>query len=399
MSIRYPLDGIKVVDLGQYIAGPGAAMILLELGAEVVKIEPLSGDQSRHTGFYGDAIVKTYNRSKKSIAIDLKAERGRNAAKRLILSSDVLIQNLRPGAAERLELGAETMCELQPRLIYASVSGFGSSEASRGRVGFDIAAQAESGLMSVTGDPDGQPQKVGVPIIDSATTHVVAQAVLAALFQRERTGRGAIIETSLLEVALNLQASNYTDYLLRGVEPRRVGNGQANNAPAAEFVETKDGAIVLSAYSEDHWARFCRLFGRDDLIVDPRFQTNEARVANRAALRAALAEILSKYASDECVELLSQHQIVAGVIRGYRAAHENAVVRATGIFCRTESDGNVDHEVVGLPYQFAGMPRRTTRPLSAIGADGRAALREAGFEDDEAADLMRLGIVAVSGDR
>jgi crotonobetainyl-CoA:carnitine CoA-transferase CaiB-like acyl-CoA transferase len=394
MSEQLPLEGIKVIDLGQYIAGPGAAMILFELGAEVTKIEPLSGDQSRHTGSYGDAIVKTYNRSKKSIAVDLKSSQGREVAKRLILASDVLIQNLRPGGADRLGLGAEAMCELHPRLIYASVSGFGPDELSRGRVGFDIAAQAESGLMSVTGDPGGEPQKVGVPIIDSATTHVVAQAVLAALFQRERTGRGMKIETSLLEVALSLQAANFTDYLLRGVEPLRTGNGQPNNAPAAELVSTKDGAIVLSAYAEDHWVRFCRVFGRDDLIVDPRFCTNEARVANRAALRAALADILSGYTSDACVELLTRNQIVAGVVRSYGAARASSAVDASGIFCRTTGGGGTDYETMGLAYRFPGVPKRPTRPLSAIGADGDEVLREAGFHETEAAELLKSGVVA-----
>ena len=165
-------------------------MILLELGAEVIKIELLSGDQSRHTGSYGDAIVKTCNGSKRSIAVDLKHPRGREVAKRLILSSDVLIQNLRPGAADRLGLGAAEMCELEPRLVYASITGFGWNQNIARSRRFE-SPLSRSGLMSVTGDPGGQPQKVGVPVIDSATTHVVAQAVLAALFQRERTGRGA----------------------------------------------------------------------------------------------------------------------------------------------------------------------------------------------------------------
>lgn len=394
MAVRYPLEGIKVVDIGQYIAGPGAAMILLELGADVIKIEPLSGDQSRHAGLYGDAMVKTYNRSKQSIALDLKTERGCEIAKQLISASDVLVQNLRPGAVERLGLGAEAMCKLQPRLIYATVSGFGDTEASRGRVGFDIAAQAESGLMSVTGDASSEPQKVGVPIIDSATTHVVAQAILAALFQRERTGRGAVIQTSLLEVALSLQASNFTDFLLRDVEPRRVGNGQPNNAPAAELVRTKDGAIVLSAYAEDHWVRFCRLLKREDLIVDRRFCTNEARVANRAALRATLAEMLSGYSSDECVDLLNRNQIVAGVVRGYRDAYMSDVVRETGIFSRTEGGGSADYEVMGLPYQFTGLQRRPTRSLSPIGADGMTVLRDSGFGEDDIAELVQGGIVS-----
>jgi crotonobetainyl-CoA:carnitine CoA-transferase CaiB-like acyl-CoA transferase len=286
------------------------------------------------------------------------------------------------------------MCELQPRLIYATVSGFGDTEASRGRVGFDIAAQAESGLMSVTGDANGEPQKVGVPIIDSATTHVVAQAVLAALFQRERTGHGAIINTSLLEVALSLQASNFTDFLLRDVEPRRVGNGQPNNAPAAELVRTKDGAIVLSAYAEDHWARFCRLLNREDLIVDRRFCTNEARVANRTALRATLAAMLSGYTSDECVDFLTRNQIVAGVVRGYRDTYDSDVVRETGIFSRTEGGGGADYEAMGLPYQFSGLARRPMRQLSSIGADGLMVLRESDFDEEDIAELVQAGIVS-----
>ena len=226
--------------------------------------------------------------------------------------------------------------------------------------------------------------------------HVVAQAVLAALFQRERTGRGARIETSLLEVALSLQASNFTDYLTRGIEPRRTGNGQPNNAPAAELVETKDGTIVLSAYAEDHWARFCKIFGKDDLIVDPRFCTNEARVANRSAMRAALAEMLSGYTSDDCVALLTRNQIVAGVVRGYRSAHECPTVRASGIFCRTESGSNADYETLGLPYRFAGASKRSTRPLPAIGADGAEVLRQAGFDEIETVGLLKSGVVAAA---
>jgi crotonobetainyl-CoA:carnitine CoA-transferase CaiB-like acyl-CoA transferase len=222
----------------------------------------------------------------------------------------------------------------------------------------------------------------------------VAEAVLAALFQRERTGRGAIINTSLLEVALSLQASNFTDFLLRDVEPRRVGNGQPNNAPAAELVRTKNGAIVLSAYAEDHWARFCRLLNREDLITDRRFCTNEARVANRAALRATLAEMLSGYTSDECVDFLTRNQIVAGVVRGYRDAYDSDVVRETGIFSRTEGGGSADYEAMGLPYQFAGLERRPTRPLSSIGADGLTVLRESGFAEGDITDLVQDGIVS-----
>ena len=210
-----PLAGIRVVDLGQYIAGPGAAMVLAELGASVIKIEPLTGDQARHIGRYGQAMVRTYNRGKRSIAVDLKQEAGRATALRLIARADVVIQNLRPGAVDKLGLGAQTVRELWPNIVYLSVAGFDSQGPSGGRPGYDIAAQAESGLMSVTGEPDRPPQKVGVPIIDAAAAHIGAQAVLAALFGRQRTGRGATLETSLFDVAMHLEPPRILRRLLR----------------------------------------------------------------------------------------------------------------------------------------------------------------------------------------
>ena len=237
-----PLSGVRVVDLGQYIAGPGAAMALAELGADVTKIEPLSGDQARHIGRYGESMVRAYNRGKRSIALDLKSEAGRDAALRLIGRSDVVIQNLRPGAVDKLGLGPAQVRARFPRVVYLSIAGFPAGTPSQDRPGYDIAAQAESGLMSVTGEPDGLPQKVGVPIVDAAAAQLGAQAVLAALFGRERNGHGATLEVSLLETALHLQAATFCEYLAGAPEPTRIGHGQPHNAPAAELVATRQFA-------------------------------------------------------------------------------------------------------------------------------------------------------------
>ena len=176
-----PLEGVRVLDLGQYIAGPGAAMVLAELGAEVIKVEPLAGDQARHIGRYGESMIRAYSRGKRSIALDLKSEAGLAVAWRLIEASDVVIQNLRPGAIEALGLGPDTVRARFPQIVFLSISGFGTQGPSALRPGYDIAAQAESGLMSLTGEPDRLPQKVGVPVIDAAAAHLGAQAVLAAL--------------------------------------------------------------------------------------------------------------------------------------------------------------------------------------------------------------------------
>lgn len=390
---RSPLCGVRVIDLGQYIAGPGAAMVLGELGADVVKIEPLGGDQARHIGRYGESMVRAYNRGKRSIALDLRSPRGVQVALRLMETSDVVVQNLRPGAVARLGLGADAVRALYPRLIYLSVSGFGSTGPSRDRPGYDIAAQAESGLMSVTGEPDGLPQKVGVPIIDAAAAHLGAQAVLAALFARERSGQGETIETSLLEVAMHLQASTWADFLGGGPEPTRMGAGQPHNAPAAEVVPTRDGHIVLSAYAEDHWARFCRVVGREALTTDPRFCSNKQRVMHRDALRTVLADCLSHLSSAQCVDLLGRQQIVVGAVSTYAQTLASPDVAASGILVEARATDGTAYRAVGLPYRLGGSARPAPAAAPAVGADSHALLALAGYSAQEITELQRDGVV------
>lgn len=200
------LEGVKVVDFGQFIAAPAATQILADMGADVIKVESAGGDAARALGVHGLAMVNAFNRGKRSIVLDLKSEEGRRAADELIGRADIVVQNLRPGAMERLGLGPEDVLARHPHVVYASISGFGSGGPSANRAGLDIAAQAESGIMHITGEAGREPQKVGAQIVDAATGHAVAAAVLGAYVQRLRTGKGEIIEASLLEVALHLQA-------------------------------------------------------------------------------------------------------------------------------------------------------------------------------------------------
>jgi len=389
-----PLRNVRVIDLGQYIAGPGAAMTLAELGADVIKVEPLTGDQARHVGRYGDSMIRAYNRGKRSIALDLKSRSGHEVAMRLIAGSDVVIQNLRPGAADRLGLGPAAVRDRFPRVIYLSISGFPSRGPSRDRPGYDIAAQAESGLMSVTGEPDRPPQKVGVPVIDAAAAQLGAQAVLAALYGRERSGVGDTIETSLLEVALHLQAPTWCDYLGGAPEPKRIGDGQPNNAPAAETVPTRDGHIVLSAYAEEHWARLCQLLQRPDLATDPRFCSNARRVEHRDALRAVLRDCLSDLSSDECIARLGRHQIVVGAVRSYGQVLGNADTEASGILVEAPAPDGRGYRVVGLPYRLGAAKRAAPPAAPAVGAHSDELLREAGYADADIAALRHAGVVA-----
>jgi crotonobetainyl-CoA:carnitine CoA-transferase CaiB-like acyl-CoA transferase len=389
-----PLADIRVIDLGQYIAGPGAAMTLAELGASVVKIEPLAGDQARHIGRYGESMVRAYNRGKRSIALDLKSDAGREAALRLIARADVVIQNLRPGVVDKLGLGPALLRERFPRLIYLSISGFGSRGASSERPGYDIAAQAESGLMSVTGEPDRPPQKVGAPIVDAAAAQLGAQAVLAALYGREKSGVGATVETSLLEAAMHLQATNWADYLGGAPEPTRIGDGQPHNAPAAEVVPTRDGYIVLSAYAQDHWQRFCRVLGRAALADDPRFATNELRVANRGALRAVLRDCLSGRSSEECVALLSRNQIVAGEVRSYSRVLQSPDLATSGLIVDAMAAQGAGYRVLGLPYRFDDAPAPSPAAAPACGADTTSLLAELGYAPGEIASLRHACVIA-----
>lgn len=391
---RTPLAGVRVIDFGQYIAGPGAAMTLAELGASVTKIEPLTGDQARHIGRYGESMIRAYNRGKRSVALDLKSDAGREVAWRLIAQADVVIQNLRPGAVEKLGLGPAEVRARHPRVIYLSISGFGSAGPSRERPGYDIAAQAESGLMAVTGEPDRLPQKVGVPIVDAAAAQLGAQAVLAALFGRERSGEGETLEVSLLETALHLQAATWCEYLGGAPEPTRIGHGQPHNAPAADVVATRDGHIVLSAYAEEHWQRFCRAMGREELATDPRFATNADRVAHRAALREVLSDCLSNFSSEECVQLLSRHQIVVGAVRRYRDVLASPDVQASGILVDAASADGARYRALGLPYRFGDAPRPAPAAAPECGADGARVLAEAGYSEQEIAALRQSRVLA-----
>ncbi|MGW4034256.1 CaiB/BaiF CoA transferase family protein [Streptomyces sp. NPDC004838] len=352
MQSQLPLTGIRIVDFGQLIAIPGATQQLAELGADVIKVEPPQGEKSRAAGgSYGAAILRAYNRGKRSVVLDLKTPEGAEAARRLALSADVVCQNSRPGAMEGLGLGPDDIRRANPRVIYASVTGFGDRGPSARRAGLDIAAQAESGMMSVTGEADGEPQRVGFPVVDHATATFVAQAILAALFRRERTGEGDRIDVSLLAVAVHLQSSSWTEYGVSGVPPVRKGNGQPMVCPAAEVITTADGSIVLSAYQPDHFTRLCDLIGRPDLATDPRFADNTARVANRSALLKELSDALSGKSTEECVAELVAAGLVAGAIRGYEQVVAAADVTANALFAEAVTETGEAFQVPALPFR------------------------------------------------
>ncbi|WP_307810974.1 CaiB/BaiF CoA transferase family protein [Tomitella cavernea] len=345
---------MTVVEFGQYIAGPLTAMALADLGADVIKVESPAGDAARSAGEFGASIFHATNRGKRSVVVDLKADAGRRAARELIGRADVVVQNMRPGLMERFGLGADELRTADPGLVYLTISGFGDRPGDgRPRAGLDIAAQAESGLMSLNGEADRDPMRVGFAVVDVTTGHLAAQAILAALLGRERSGNGAHITLSLLEVAVHLQCVEWCQYFSTGRVPSRTGNGQASVAPAADLIRTKDGHMVLSAYQGNHWRVLCSVIGREDLADDTRFATIQARVRHRPELLHVLDSAFGHMTTDNAVGLLLDNGLVAGAVRTLDQVVEDPRVRALEMFPQTDPNAS---DTNGGPGRFARLP-------------------------------------------
>ncbi|WP_235736359.1 CaiB/BaiF CoA transferase family protein [Nocardioides alcanivorans] len=363
-----PLEGVRVLEIGQLLAIPGAGQQLVELGADVIKLEPPGGEVARRTdAAYAVAILRSYNRGKRSVQLDLKDPDDHQVARDLVATCDVVLHNMRPGTLERLGFEHQQLTEIRPDIISVSVSGFGPEGPSATRPGLDIAAQAESGLMSVTGEADRDPQRVGAPIIDHTTTYLVTQAVLAALLRRARFGVGTEVRVPLLDVAIHLQTCNWTEQQITGQMMSRCGNGQPSAAPAADVIHAADGPIVVSGYQDHAWARLCEAAGRPELVDDPRFADNPSRVANRAELMSTLSEALQGRSAAETVDQLAAAGVVAAVVRSYDQVLRAEDVIANGVFTSARTAAGEEYVVPSLPYRADPPLWRTPGPVPEAG--------------------------------
>jgi crotonobetainyl-CoA:carnitine CoA-transferase CaiB-like acyl-CoA transferase len=391
-----PLRGLRVIDLTQYLAGPFCSMMLADLGAEVVKVEqPDGGDSARRFGppfLHGEsAAFLTLNRNKLSVTLNLRQEEGRAILRRLIEDADVVLENYRPGVAARLGLDYETLKRARPGLVYCSISGFGERSPYANRPGLDLIAQGMSGIMSVTGEPDRPPVKVGVPITDLGAGLLACIGVLAALQHRHHTGEGQWVETSLLDAGLALSVWEASGYLASGARPEPMGSAHRLVAPYQAF-PTRDGHVTLGAANQAQWVRLCKALGLGALIDDPRFADNPARMRNRSALVDAIAERTQTFASAELVAALDGAGIASGPILGYDAILNDTHVREREMVVPQVHPVAGEVRVLGVPIKFAATPGEVRRPAPRLGEHTAEVLRRAGYDDAAIAGLVARGV-------
>jgi crotonobetainyl-CoA:carnitine CoA-transferase CaiB-like acyl-CoA transferase len=389
-----PLHGLRVLDLSRVLAGPYCTMVLADLGADVVKVErPGVGDETRTWGppfVRGEsAYFLAVNRGKRGIVLDLRSERGRGAFLRLAAKADVVVENFRTRGAEALGVGYEQVRAANSRLVYCSITGFGDREPA-GRPGYDFVIQAESGLMSITGDPEGTPSKVGVAVVDVLAGLNAVIAILAGLRRRDRTGLGEHVEVSLLDSALSGLVNVAQNVLVTGEEAARYGNAHRSVAPY-QPLRAKDGSVAVAAANDGLFEKLCTALGRNDLLDGPRFATNAGRVEHRAELAEQLEETLANTPPDEWIERLTAAGVPAGKIRGVREALEAAAAAGS------PATVTVDHPSIG-PLELVRTaprlePRDTTPPAPPplLGEHTREVLKEAGLDDSEIDAIIAAG--------
>ena len=393
-----PLAGVKVLDLTRVLAGPYCTMFLGDLGAEVVKIEqPDVGDDTRAWGppFAGgeSAYFLCINRNKKSVTLDLKSNQAVGLLRRLAEGADVLVENFRPGTMERLGLGERELRAVNPRLIYASLSGFGADGPMKDWPGYDLIIQAWGGLMSVTGMPDGEPTKVGVAIVDIVAGLMLGKAILAALFARERTGVGQKLETSLLEAEVACLINAGSNYLVGGVVPGRWGNAHPNIVPYQSF-KSRDGYLVIGVASEGIWRRLCQAIGMPGLADDPRFARNPQRVEHRGELIDILTEIFLQRDTAAWVTLLIDAGVPCAPVQTIDQVFLAPQVIAREMVVQVPHPTAGTIRMAGLPVKFSGTPAAIRLAPPLLGQHTAEVLRSWLRLDDSAIDdLKSKGVI------
>ncbi len=393
-----PLEKLKVLDLTQVMAGPFCTQLLADMGADVTKVEqPGTGDQSRRAmGFKmkgeDTAAFLAVNRNKKSITLDLKEDDAREIFYKLAREADIIVENFRPGVTKKLGIDYETLSEMNPRLIYASISGFGQTGPYAMRAGYDLIAQGMAGVMSVTGEPGGPPAKAGIPIGDLSAGMFCAFGILSARTAREETGRGQRIDTSLFEGSLALSIWETAELWATGRIPQPFGSAHRLTAPY-QALATSDGYINVGANNERLWKRLCSSVGREELLGDERFTTNDDRMENRHELAIELEKTLKDKTTDEWMEVFNEAGFPAGPIHNYKQVFEDEHTKARNMM--VEMDHPIEGKIkgLGIPVKLSETPGQIRRPAPLLGEHTEETLGRLGYSDSDIANLKERGVV------
>lgn len=388
-----PLEGTTVLEFGQALAGPYAATVLADLGASVIKVEPPAGEMFRHNGPFHDGVSLYFlaaNRNKRCVAVDLKMRESSGLVARLVESADVVIENFRPQVAERLGIAYEQLSRINPRIVYLSISGYGSEGPMSHWGGFDQVAQGVSGLMSVTGR--SEPTRAGIPVADVLAAVYGALGVVAALARRARTGLGEKVETSLLASVVSSLGVLGQQYLCTGAEPELIGNEHAVLYPYGVF-ETSDGELNVAVAGDALWVRFCTAIGAPDLAVDPAFATNQQRVAARGVLRLRLNDVMRTRSRGDWTRLLNEAGIPAGPIDRLSDVFTNEQVLVQNLVTSLPGGAGGPVPSLGSPLRFSLGSDPARCAAAPVGAHTREVLAEIGMSVGEIDDLVRRGVV------
>ncbi len=393
-----PLAGLKVVELAQIMAGPTCGMLLADMGADVVKVEKIpGGDDARgyaEPSVNGEsAAFMALNRNKRSIAVDLKTEGGKAVVRRLAARADVVTENYRKGTMERLGIGYEALRAANPGLIYCSISGYGRTGPYADRGGFDLIAQGFAGIMAITGEPGRPPAKSGSSIADINAGILAALGVVAAYVHRLKTGEGQLVDTSLMEAAVQQTYWHAAMFFATGVSPGPTGSAHILTAPYQAF-PTADGWLNVGGANQANWERIARIVGAPGLIDDPRFRTNSARMANLGALTQILGDLFRRRRTAEWLAELDAAGVPAGPVNTVGEMLADPQVAAREMVVETEHPVAGRTKALGLPIKFSATPGGVRRPAPVYGEHTREVLAEAGFGAAEIERLLREGAVA-----
>jgi formyl-CoA transferase len=397
-SVPGPLSDLKVVDLTRVLAGPYLTMMLGDMGADIVKIEqPGSGDDTRRWGppfLQGESTYYlAVNRNKRSVTLNLKHPRSRDLLLQMIEQADIVVENFKTGTMERMGLGYEDVLRPRnPRLVYASITGYGRTGPYAERPGYDYMGQAMGGIMSVTGEPTGEPMKYGVAIADLTTAMSGCSAILAAIHHRDRTGRGQRVDLSLLETVVGWLIHLATDYFATGNLPHRIGNGHTSLVPYQVF-KARDRYFAFGALNERQFRDFAKVLGHPEWPEDPRFANNPARIAHRAELQAAVEEVLQAKSASEWVDALLAEGVPAGPVNNIAEVFEDPQVLARNMRIEVPHPALGTITMSGISYKHGDTPGTVRRHPPMLGEHTDEVLRELGVDDGELGALRREGAI------